>query len=135
MDFFTNPHPMTRFAFYTYHLGETSESGPVYFGVASSGKESDAIRWDQQAVLREVIRLLQIPKSQVPELWHLEVLEDPQDQDQRVAHTIKRSHEYQRGDAARHHQHLPTFFYSEALPLGDQEPSVLVWFYPFAFPS
>ena len=126
---------MNRFAFYTYHPGENPESGPVYFGVAASGKESDAIRWDQQSVLREVLRLLQIPKSQIPELWHLEVLADSQDQAQRVAHTIKRSQDYQRGESERRHQHLPTFFYSEALPLGDQEPLVRVWLYPFAFPS
>jgi hypothetical protein len=137
MDLFTNPHPMTRFSFYTFHPNDPSEFRSIYHGLAEFGAGSHAVANppDRLPVIRaELARLLDLEESQIE---GLQALDDSTisgvDSYPTVAHILGRSQAYQRGEGGLSHDTFPTIFSTEAA--GSDSTAVRLWFYPFAVPS
>jgi hypothetical protein len=137
MDFFTNPHPMTRFSFYTFHPNDSPEFRSIYHGLAEFGAGSHTMANppDRLPAIRAALaQLLGLQESQIEDLQGLAdstTLDgDPYPS---AAHILARSQAYQRGEGGLSHHTLPTVFSTEAA--GSDSTAVRLWFYPFAVPS
>lgn len=137
MDFFTNPHPMTRFSFYTFHPNDPPEFRSIYHGLAEfgTGSHAMAIPPDSLPAIRAALaQLLDLQESQIEDL---QVLADSTTLDDdpypSAAHILARSQAYQRGEGGLPLDTLPTVFSTEAA--GSDSTAVRLWFYPFAVPS
>lgn len=136
MGFFTNPHPMNRFSFYTFHPNDAPEFRSIYHGLAEFGTESPAMAnpLDHLPAIRTALaQLLGLQESQIE---GLQVLADSITLDgdpyPSAAHILARFQAYQRGEGGLPLDTLPSVFSTE--DAGSDSTAVRLWFYPFAVP-